>query len=164
MPPFSRAVSRTHDVLYRLCPQRGMLNFGLWDLRLVDPVADPHGDEAILRASGAAPLLRRAPVHGSMREAASDLHLVLATTARPRESRIPVYGPREAVGMACEAIGRGEKVGLLFGSEKNGLSNDELACAHAIVTIPDVLADSDDPELAALVPQTPASLTGGRHA
>ena len=37
MPPFSRAVSRTHDVLYRLCPQRGMLNFGLWDLRLVDP-------------------------------------------------------------------------------------------------------------------------------
>ena len=36
--------------------------------------------------------------------------------------------------------------------------------AHAIATIPDVLADSDDPELAAPVPQTPASLTGGRHA
>lgn len=34
------------------------------------------------------------------------------------------------------AIDRGERVGLLFGSEKNGLNNEELAFAHGIVTIP----------------------------
>ena len=41
--------------------------------------------QAILRAAGAAPLLRRASVHESMSEASSDLHLVLVTTSRPRE-------------------------------------------------------------------------------
>jgi tRNA C32,U32 (ribose-2'-O)-methylase TrmJ len=55
---------------------------------------------------------------------------------RAWQSRIPVHSPREAVTLASEAISRGERVGLLFGSEKNGLSNEELACAHGIVTIP----------------------------
>ena len=48
-------------------------------------VACAQSDEAILRASGAAPLLRQASVHETMAEATSDLQLVLATTARPRE-------------------------------------------------------------------------------
>ena len=113
-----------------------MLNFGLFDLRLVSPDADPLSDEAILRASGAAPVLRRSVTHDGMADAVSDLQLVLATTARPRESRIPVYSPREAVKAAAEAISRGERVGFLFGSEKNGLSNAELEHASAIVTIP----------------------------
>ena len=115
---------------------RAMLNFGLFDLRLVSPDADPLSDEAILRASGAAPVLRRSVTHDGMADAVSDLQLVLATTARPRESRIPVYSPREAVKAAAEAISRGERVGFLFGSEKNGLSNAELEHASAIVTIP----------------------------
>ena len=68
---------------------RAMLNFGLFDLRLVSPDADPLSDEAILRASGAAPVLRRSVTHDGMADAVSDLQLVLATTARPRESRIP---------------------------------------------------------------------------
>jgi tRNA/rRNA methyltransferase len=115
---------------------RGMLNFGLWNMRLVEPIADEKSDEAILRASGAAPILKRAETFGSMADATADLQLVLATTARPRESRIPVHSPREAVSIAAAAISRGERVGLLFGSEKNGLSNDELTYAHGIVTIP----------------------------
>ena len=47
-----------------------------------------------------------------------------------------MYEPREAVALATDAIRRGEKVGFLFGSEKNGLSNAELEHASAIVTIP----------------------------
>lgn len=129
-------LARTFDAGNIGAAARGMLNFGLWDLRLIDPTGDPQSDEAVLRASGAAPLLKRARVESTLPEAADDLQLVLATTARPRESRIPVYGPREAIRLASEAIDRGERVGLLFGSEKNGLSNDELACAHAIVTLP----------------------------
>ena len=115
---------------------RAMLNFGLWDLRLVDPTASASSDEALLRASGAAPILRRSSEHDRLAGAVDDLQLVLATTARPRESRIPVYEPREAVALATDAIRRGEKVGFLFGSEKNGLSNAELEHASAIVTIP----------------------------
>lgn len=129
-------LARTFDAGNVGAVARGMLNFGLWDLRLIDPTADPQCDEAILRATGAAPLLRRASNHETMSDAVADLQLVLATTARPRESRIPVYGPREAVALGKAAIARGERVGLLFGSEKNGLSNDELTYAHGIVTLP----------------------------
>ena len=115
---------------------RAMLNFGLFDLRLVDPTADPMSEEATLRASGARPLLERAVTHETVGAAVADLQLVLATTARPREEKIPVYAPREAIAAAAAAIRRGERVGFLFGSEKNGLSNDELEHASAIVTIP----------------------------
>ena len=115
---------------------RAMLNFGLWDLRLVDPTANPSSDEAILRSSGAAPILERSATHATCAAAVEDLNLVLATTARMRESRMPVYSPREAIGLASEAIARGERVGLMFGSEKNGLSNEELLHATALVTIP----------------------------
>jgi tRNA/rRNA methyltransferase len=115
---------------------RAMLNFGLWDLRLAQPDADPRSDEALLRASGARPILERAPVHQSLGEAVEDLQLVLATTARTRERSIPVYSPRDAMLLAAKAVGRGERVGFLFGSEKNGLSNEELEHATAIVTIP----------------------------
>ena len=100
---------------------RAMLNFGLWNLRLVAPDADAQSDEALLRASGAAPLLRAAVTHPNMASATADLQLVLATTARPRESRVPVHSPREAIRLATDAIGRGERVGFLFGSEKNGV-------------------------------------------
>lgn len=47
-----------------------------------------------------------------------------------------MYTAREAAALACDAAARGARVGLLFGTEKNGLSNDELQCAHALVTIP----------------------------
>ena len=103
---------------------RAMLNFGLWDLRVVPQPdglgARPDSDEAVLRASGAKPILHRCAEHNTAAAAVSDLNLVLATTARMRESRIPVYSPREAVALTAEAIARGEKVGFMFGSEKNG--------------------------------------------
>lgn len=119
---------------------RAMLNFGLWDLRVV-PQPDGLGaktdsDEALLRASGAAPILRRCESHETAASAVQDLNLVLATTARMRDARIPVYSPREAVALAADAIARGEKVGLMFGSEKNGLSNAELEHATGLITIP----------------------------
>ena len=108
---------------------RAMLNFGLFDLRLVDPTADPRCDEAVLRAAGARPLLESCSTHETVGGAMADLQLVLATTARPRECLMDVYAPREAVALAASAIRRGERVGFLFGSEKNGLTNAELQVA-----------------------------------
>ena len=117
---------------------RAMLNFGLTDLRVVAPAdAGWRGHaEAVTNACGASPLLEDASLYDAPEAATDDLQLVLATTARTRDAAVPVYTAREAAALACEAAARGARVGLLFGTEKNGLSNDELQCAHALVTIP----------------------------
>ena len=117
---------------------RAMLNFGLTDLRVVAPAdAGWRGHaEAVTNACGASPLLEDASLYDAPEAATDDLQLVLATTARTRDAAVPVYTAREAAAFACDAAARGARVGLLFGTEKNGLSNDELQCAHALVTIP----------------------------
>ena len=117
---------------------RAMLNFGLTALRVVAPAdAGWRGHaEAVTNACGASPLLEDASLYDAPEAATDDLQLVLATTARTRDAAVPVYTAREAAALACDAAARGARVGLLFGTEKNGLSNDELQCAHALVTIP----------------------------
>lgn len=116
---------------------RAMLNFGMSDLRLVAPLTQPWlTDEAQARACGAAPLLDEAQTFTDMPAATDDLQLVLATTARPRDANVPVLTPRAAAELAAEAIASGQRVGLLFGSEKNGLLNEELLCANRLVTVP----------------------------
>eukprot|EP00962_Isochrysis_galbana_P020282 scaffold5911_cov127-Isochrysis_galbana.AAC.3 len=113
-----------------------MLNFGLCDLRLVDPACDPMGDEAIARACGATPLLQRSRTYGTVREAVEDCGVVLATTARSREMALPVLSARDAAERAAASCSSGGRAALLFGCEKNGLSQAELRSANAIVTIP----------------------------
>ena len=94
---------------------RAMLNFGLWDLRLVDPTASASSDEALLRASGAAPILRRSSSMTGLQAGRRRPTAGACDDGWTRESRIPVYEPREAVALATDAIRRGEKVGFLFG-------------------------------------------------
>ena len=116
---------------------RAMLNFGLSDLRLVAPLTENWlTEEAQARACGAAPLLDEAQTFADMPAATDDLQLVLATTARPRDANVPVLTPRAAAELAAAAVASGQRVGLLFGSEKNGLDNDELLCANRLVTVP----------------------------
>lgn len=88
------------------------------------------------RACGAAPLLEEATTYDDMRAATDDLQLVLATTARPRDANVEVLTARDAAKRAAEAVAAGQQVGLLFGSEKNGLSNEELTHATALVSVP----------------------------
>lgn len=113
-----------------------MLNFGLCELRLAMPECEWTSDAAVLRASGAAPLLQTATSYSDVAAATQDMSLVLATTARSRDANFPVYTPRAAVALAAKAVSRGDRVCFMFGSEKNGLSNDELRVAHALVSIP----------------------------
>ncbi|KAL1510294.1 hypothetical protein AB1Y20_006614 [Prymnesium parvum] len=127
---------RTFDAPNVGAAARAMLNFGLCDLRLAAPECDWTCEAAVLRASGAAPLLHAARRFDGVAEATRDAGLVLATTARPRDLRLPVLSPRAAAARAAEAAARGERVCFMFGSEKNGLSNEELRVAHALVAIP----------------------------
>jgi len=115
---------------------RVMANFGLADLRLVNPRDGWPQERAWALASGAEWPLNGAQVFGSVAEAIADLQLVFATTARPRELQLPILTPRAAAGELFEAAGRGERTGLLFGGERAGLETADIALCQAVVTIP----------------------------
>jgi tRNA/rRNA methyltransferase len=118
---------------------RAMANFGLDDLRLVNPKqgwprTNEYREVAYAAAAGATDLLDAAKVFPSVEAALGDLHMVYATTARERGQMKEVLSPSVAMGATAAAIG--EKRGILFGPERTGLDNDEVAIANAIITFP----------------------------
>lgn len=115
---------------------RVMANFGLDDLRLVNPRDGWPQERAWASASGADWPLNAARVCGSVAEAIADLQLVYATTARPRELTLPVLTPRQAAGELHAAVAQGQRTGLLFGGERAGLETQDVALCQAVVTIP----------------------------
>jgi len=115
---------------------RVMANFGLSDLRMVRPRDGWPQERAWASASGADWPLDQAKIFDTLGEAIGELKLVLATTARPREARLPILTPRQAAGDLRAAEARGEPCGLLFGGERAGLETQDIALCQAIVTIP----------------------------
>lgn len=115
---------------------RAMLNCGLTDLRLVRPRPAWPNAKAVAAASGADIVLDRARICDTTQEAIADLHHVYATTGRSREIVKPVVTGREAGSEIRARAGRGERSGLLFGPERTGLENDDVALAHAILRVP----------------------------
>jgi len=115
---------------------RAMANFGLSELRIVNPRDGWPSDPAKAAAAGADHVLAAAEVYAKLEDALADLTLVYATTARNRDMLKPVRGPAEAVGQLRARHQRGEKTGILFGRERAGLSNEEVALADEIVTFP----------------------------
>lgn len=115
---------------------RAMLNFGLTDLRLVEPRDGWPSNKARAVASGAAAVIDGAQVFATTEEAVGDLNFVYATTARSRDLPKQVFGPREAVSELRARSGAGQATGILFGRERWGLTNEEVALADAIVTFP----------------------------
>lgn len=115
---------------------RAMLNFGVADLRLVAPRDGWPNPAALATASGADAVIERIAAFPSLAEAIADCAFVAATTARPRELLLPVLSPEETAAAIRPRIDRGERCAILFGGERAGLSNDDVARADAIVSIP----------------------------
>lgn len=115
---------------------RVMANFGLDELRLVNPRDGWPQERAWASASGADWPLNAARVYDTVAEAVADLTLVFATTARPRELQLPLLTPRQSAGELARAAGEGQRVGLLFGGERAGLETADIALCQAVVTIP----------------------------
>jgi tRNA/rRNA methyltransferase len=115
---------------------RAMANFGLKELRLVNPRDGWPNDRARAVASRADHVIDAVTVHPTLRDAMADLQFVYATTARPREMIKPVVGPEVAAARLRGLHGQGIATGILFGRERWGLENDEVALADAIVTFP----------------------------
>lgn len=120
---------------------RAMANFGLSDLRLVAPRegwprTGAYRKGAHAAAAGAVHLLEGARVFDSVEAAVADLNRVFATTARERGQGKEVLAPAAAMAQSAPCVRAGEKHGVLFGPERTGLGNDEVALADAIVTFP----------------------------
>ncbi|MCE6949583.1 RNA methyltransferase [Cereibacter sphaeroides] len=115
---------------------RAMLNFGLGRMRLVDPRDGWPNPKAVAMASGAGRLLDHAGIFPSVAEAVRDCDYVFATTARGRELTKPVLTPEQAMEQARALAAEGRRVGVLFGPERTGLENEDVALASAIVTVP----------------------------
>jgi tRNA/rRNA methyltransferase len=115
---------------------RAMANFGLSDLRLVNPRDGWPNERAIAAASRADHVIERVKVFETTEAAVADLSLVFATTARRRDLQKPVFGPEEAAQRVIAHIDSGAKAGILFGRERWGLYNEEVAISDAIVTLP----------------------------
>jgi TrmH family RNA methyltransferase len=113
---------------------RAMKNMGLADLTLVRPKAYPHPD-ATARASGADDVLARARLAESVADAVADCGFVAATTSRPRDQNFRALDLHEAAIRIFEMSGRGPTA-VLFGAERTGLTNEELALAHLLIRIP----------------------------
>jgi tRNA/rRNA methyltransferase len=115
---------------------RAMWNFGLRQMRIVNPRDGWPNSAAVAMASGAGGVLDEARVFPTTAGAVADLHMVFATTARPREMAKAVMTPERAMAHARELIGAGRRVGILYGRERTGLENDDVVRANAIVTVP----------------------------
>jgi len=115
---------------------RAMANFGLSRLRLIKPRDGWPNPRAYVAASGADRILDEAVLYDTVEAAIADCTYVLATTARAHDQAKPVIGPEEAARVMAPRIAAGETVGVVFGRERYGLENTEVALTDAMVTYP----------------------------
>lgn len=110
---------------------RVMKNFGLSDLRIVSPRDGWPNEKALAMSAHASDVVQAARLYDSLQDAVADLQWVAATTARERAMEKPVKTPREFyAALPCDV-----KAGIVFGPERTGLENDDLAQCHLVVSM-----------------------------
>jgi TrmH family RNA methyltransferase len=112
---------------------RAMGNGGLFHLRLVAPRDGWPQEKAWRTGSGADAILEAATVHPNVADAVADLHRVFATCPRPRHIVKEVLTARGAAAELRAITGRDLRAGVLFGPERAGLDNDDMAQADVLV-------------------------------
>ena len=115
---------------------RAMWNFGLDRMRVVAPRDGWPNERAVALASGAGRLLDHAGLFDDVPGAIGDCTYVFATTARPRGMTMPIVTPERAMQQARAMLAAGGKVAVLFGPERAGLENEDIARANAIISVP----------------------------
>ena len=116
---------------------RVMGNFGLSDLRLVRPRDGWPNQRAIDLSSGAFDHMPEPRIFDTLQDASADLHRLYATTARSRDMVKPVYTPDAAIEDGKKLCANGDsKIGFVFGPERTGLENEDVAQCHSIINVP----------------------------
>jgi tRNA/rRNA methyltransferase len=135
----------SHPIIILVSPQMGenigataraMLNCGLTHLRLVTPRDGWPNDKAIAMASGALDKMHPIEIFDTVSDAISDCQRIFATTGLSRDVVKPVHTPQSAISEISGSIQNGNKVAILFGCERVGLNNADMALAQDLVTIP----------------------------
>ena len=115
---------------------RAMGNFALSRLRIVNPRDGWPNVAAQRAAAGADHILGRAELFDTVEAAVADIDLLFATTARAHDQAKPVVAPDGAAREITSHIAGGGRAGILFGRERYGLQNEEVALANRIITFP----------------------------
>jgi tRNA/rRNA methyltransferase len=115
---------------------RAMGNFALTRLRIVNPRDGWPNVHASRAAAGADHILDNAELFDTVEQAVADCKLLFATTARAHDQAKPVLAPEAAARETAVQIADGGTVGIMFGRERYGLQNEEVALANRIVTFP----------------------------
>lgn len=112
---------------------RAMLNFGLTELRIIDPRDGWPNPSAGPSAAGADIVLEKAVVYDGLASAVADCRHIYATTVRKRGVTKPVLTPDAAAIEIFQAEGRSA---IMFGPERSGLESDDVTVAKSIITVP----------------------------
>ncbi len=115
---------------------RAMLNFELTDLRIVAPRDGWPNERADATASGAFDVMPEPRIFDTLKEAISDIHFTIATSARRRDMVKPVYNPVNAMNELLTRAGNNQKTGIVFGAERTGLTNEEISLCQALMNVP----------------------------
>ena len=111
---------------------RAIKNFNIKYLRIVNPRCNWPNQRALATSVGAKDVLKSAKIYDSLEKSISDLDIIFASSSRIRKVNKKII----SVSNLKTKINKGRKVGILFGPEASGLSNDEISCADYLVKIP----------------------------
>lgn len=115
---------------------RAMGNFALTRLRIVNPRDGWPNVSAQRAAAGADHILEKVELFDTVEQAVADLDLLFATSARAHDQAKPVVGPEAATTEIAGHVASGGRAGILFGRERWGLTNEEVALSNRVITFP----------------------------
>ena len=111
---------------------RAIKNFNITKLRIVDPRCNWPSQKALATSVGANDVLKSSKIYNSVNKSIADLRVVFASTSRIRKVNKKIISILDL----RKKIKKKQKIGIMFGPEASGLSNDELNCANYLVKIP----------------------------
>ena len=111
---------------------RAIKNFNIRHLRIVNPRCNWPNQKALATSVGAKDILKSAKIYDSVEKSIEDLDIIFASSSRIRKVNKKII----SVSNIKTKIKKGRNVGILFGPEASGLSNDEVSCANYLVKIP----------------------------
>ena len=111
---------------------RAIKNFNITKLRIVDPKCNWPSQKALATSVGANDVLKSSKIYNSVNKSIADLRVVFASTSRIRKVNKKIISILDL----RKKNKKKQKIGIMFGPEASGLSNDELNCANYLVKIP----------------------------
>ena len=111
---------------------RAIKNFNIKYLRIVNPRCNWPSQKALATSVGAKDILKSAKIYNSIEKAIGDLDIVFASTSRIRKVNKEIISILDFK----KKVEKKRKIGILFGPEASGLSNDEISYANYLVKIP----------------------------